>query len=219
MRTSNGSRLALDGVIPRLNHRHATPVVSDVIRYEMSINQEADVLRAELAGSAAERAEAFTQLLDRCLDRSFRLAAVILGNRADAEDAVDDAALRAWQHVGSLREPDRFDAWFTRIVVNVCRDRLHRHRLPDALMVEPPIADDRFADIDERAALHQALAALTPDHRAVIALRYVEEKTVEEIAAQLGIRTGTVKSRLHYGVAELRAAYDAAGREPAGMDR
>jgi len=219
MRTSDGSRLALDGVIPRLNDGHARPVFWSVIRYQMSMKQGADVLRAELAGSAEQRAEAFTVLLDRCLDRSFRLAAVILGNRADAEDAVDDAALRAWQHVGSLREPDRFDAWFTRIVVNVCRDRLHGHRLPDAFMVEPPIADNRFADIDERAALHQALAALTPDHRAVIALRFVEEKTVEEIAAQLGIRAGTVKSRLHYGVAELRAAYDAAGREPAGMDR
>jgi len=185
----------------------------------MSLDPGVDVLRAELAGSADQRAAAFTRLLDACLDRSFRLAAVILGNRADAEDALDDAALRAWQHVGSLRDPDRFEAWFSRIVVNVCRDRLHRHRLPDALMVEPPVADDRFADIDERAALHQALAALTPEHRAVIALHYLEEKTVEEIAAQLGIRAGTVKSRLHYGVAELRAAYDATQRDAAGKDR
>ena len=185
----------------------------------MSMNRGADVLRAELAGSAAERADAFTQLLDRCLDRSFRLAAVILGNRADAEDALNDAALRAWQHVGSLRDPERFEAWFSRIVVNVCRDRLHGHRLPDALVVEPRSTGDRFADVDERAALHQALAVLSPEHRAVIALHYLEELTVEQIAAQLGIRAGTVKSRLHYGVAELRAAYDAAQRDPAGMDR
>ncbi|MGZ3631400.1 MAG: RNA polymerase sigma factor [Candidatus Limnocylindrales bacterium] len=178
-----------------------------------------EVLRAELAGSAAERAAAFTQLLDRCLDRSFRLAAVILGNRPDAEDALVDASLRAWQHVGSLRDPDRFEAWFSRIVVNVCRDRLHRRRLPEVLVTEPRSPGDGFAQVDERAALRQALAALSPEHRAVIALHYLEEQTVEQIAAQLGIRTGTVKSRLHYGVAELRAAYDAAQREPAGMDR
>jgi RNA polymerase sigma-70 factor, ECF subfamily len=185
----------------------------------MSMNRGADVLRAELAGSAEERAEAFTQLLDRCLDRSFRLAAVILGNRADAEDALNDAALRAWQHLGSLRDPDRFEAWFSRIVVNLCRDRLHGRRLPGALAGEPPSTADGFAEADERAALHQALTVLSPEHRAVIALHYLEELTVEQIAAQLGIRAGTVKSRLHYGVAELRAAYDAAQRDPAGVDR
>ncbi len=185
----------------------------------MSMDPGVEVRRAELAGSAAERAAAFTQLLDHCLDRCFRLAAVILGNRADAEDALNDAALRAWEHVGSLRDPDRFEAWFSRIVVNVCRDRLHGRRLPEALVAEPRSTGDAFAAADERAALRQALAALSPEHRAVVALHYLEEQTVEQIAAQLGIRAGTVKSRLHYGVVELRAAYDAAGREPARVGR
>ena len=77
-----------------------------------------------LAGTADQRAAAFSRLLDRSMDRSLRLAAVILCNREEAEDAMADAALRAWQHVSSLRDPAKFDAWFSRILVNVCRDRL-----------------------------------------------------------------------------------------------
>jgi RNA polymerase sigma-70 factor, ECF subfamily len=176
-------------------------------------------LAVGLAGSADERAAAFSRLLDRSADRSLRLAAVILCSRDDAEDALADAALRAWQHVGSLRDPAKFDAWFSRILVNVCRDRL-RHRKPSSsLGFDPPVEADPFADSVERAALHDALATLTPEHRAVIALHYLEGLTVDQIADRLGVRAGTVKSRLHYGLAELRAAYDAAAREPGRRER
>jgi RNA polymerase sigma-70 factor (ECF subfamily) len=167
-----------------------------------------------LRGTGDERAAAFSALLDRSLDRTFRLAAVILGNRDDAEDAVSDAALRAWQHVRDLREPEHFDAWFSRIVVNVCRDRLHRPRGPVALLVEPAATDDPIGESIERSALRDALATLSPDHRAVIALHYLEGMTDEQAATQLGLPIGTVKSRLHYGLQALRAAYEAAQREP-----
>ncbi|HEX6139484.1 MAG TPA: sigma-70 family RNA polymerase sigma factor [Candidatus Limnocylindria bacterium] len=171
-------------------------------------------LAAALRGSAGDRAAAFSRLVDGSLDREFRLATVILGNRADAEDAVGDAALRAWQHVAQLRDPARFEPWFTRIVVNVCRDRLHRRRPTTPLTLDPPAGTDAIADSIERAALLDALRTLTADHRAVIALHYLEGLTIEQIADHLAMPIGTVKSRLHYGLAELRAAYDAAAREP-----
>ena len=175
---------------------------------------------AGLSGTDSDRASTFSWLLDRCLDRTFRMAAVILGNRDDAEDAVNDAALRAWLHLGSLRDPARFDAWFSRIVVNVCRDRLHeRGRRPSMLFAEPSAAGDPFRAADERDALLAGLAALTPEHRAVVALHYLEGLTVDQIAARLGARPGTVKSRLHYGVAELRLAYEAAASLPQGAVR
>lgn len=169
-----------------------------------------------LAGSADERAAAFSRLLDRSMDRSLRLAAVILCDRAEAEDALADAALRAWQRVSSLRDPAKFDAWFSRILVNVCRDRLHHRRPTSTLGFDPAVDADAFAESVERTALYDALATLTPGHRAVIALHYLEGLTVDQIAERLGVRAGTVKSRLHYGLAELRAAYDAAAREPEG---
>jgi len=172
-----------------------------------------------LAGSADERAAAFTRLLDRSIDRGLRLAAVILCNREEAEDALADAALRAWQHLASLRDPEKFDAWFSRILVNVCRDRLHQRRPTTTLGFDPPVDEDAFADSVERSALYDALATLTPEHRAVIALHYLEGLTVDQIAERLGARAGTVKSRLHYGLTELRAAYDAAAREPGRTPR
>ena len=171
-------------------------------------------LRAALRGTAEARAAAFSRLLDLSLDREFRVAAVILGNREDAEDAVSDAALRAWQHVSSLRDPGRFEAWFTRIVVNVCRDRLHQRRPQSPLAFDPPSGTDAFAESVERGALIEALSGLTPEHRAVIALHYLEGLTIEQVAEHLGMPAGTVKSRLHYGLAEMRAAYDAAARDP-----
>jgi RNA polymerase sigma-70 factor (ECF subfamily) len=175
---------------------------------------------SRLATTADDRADRFGRLLDASLDRCFRLAAVILGNRLDAEDAVEDAALRAWRHFDALRDPDRFDAWFSRIVVNVCRDRFRQRRgLPATLAFDPPSASDPITESVERAALHQALATLTPEHRAVIALHYLEGLTVDQVADRIGIRAGTVKSRLHYGIGELRAAYDAAGRDPGRTNR
>ncbi len=178
-----------------------------------------DDIRAKLSGSADDRADAFTGLLDDALDRSFRLAAVILGDRDEAEDAVSDAALRAWQHVASLRDPEKFQAWFSRILVNVCRDRLHQRHRPSILAHATPDVADPFTASVERAALREALSALTPDHRAVIALHYLEGMTAEQVAAQLDMPVGTVKSRLHYGLGELRAAYDAATRDPLGAIR
>lgn len=174
-------------------------------------------LSGALRGTAQARAAAFSRLLDHSLDREFRVAAVILGNREDAEDAVSDAALRAWQHLPSLRDPDRFEAWFTRIVVNVCRDRLHRRHPSSPLMADPPSGTDDFAESVERGALIEALNTLTPEHRAVIALHYLEGLTIEQVADHLGMPAGTVKSRLHYGLAEMRAAYDAAARDPGNV--
>ncbi|MGZ8562736.1 MAG: RNA polymerase sigma factor [Candidatus Limnocylindria bacterium] len=170
-------------------------------------------LRLGLRGSADERAAAFSRLLDPSLDREFRVAAVILGNREDAEDAISDAALRAWQHVSQLRDPDRFEAWFTRIVVNVCRDRLHQRRPSSPLAFDPTSGGDAFSESVERGALIEALGTLTPEHRAVIALHYLEGLTIEQVAEHLGTPVGTVKSRLHYGLSEMRAACDAAARD------
>jgi RNA polymerase sigma-70 factor (ECF subfamily) len=183
--------------------------------YVTATDVGSEALKAGLSGTHDQRGAAFSALLDRSIDRAYRVAAVILGNPVDAEDAVADATLRAWQHVSSLREPAKFDAWFSRILINLCRDRLRERRDgPAVLGFDPPSSMDAFSESVERAALQEALAKISPEHRAVIALHYLEGMTVEQIAEHVGAREGTVKSRLHYGVAELRAAYDAASRDP-----
>jgi RNA polymerase sigma-70 factor (ECF subfamily) len=83
------------------------------------------------------------------------------------------------------------------------------------LTSEPADREDAIGDFVERVALRDALAALTPEHRAVVALHHLEGLTDEQVGQQLDLPVGTVKSRLHYAMNELRAAYDAALREPA----
>lgn len=162
-----------------------------------------------------DRATAFSTLLDRGLDGHYRLAAVILGDPYEAEDAVHDAALVAWRSFAGLRERDRFEAWFGRILINGCRDRLRvRKRRPTIVAIEASWALDRDLssdiasgpDLADRDELARAFARLEPDHAVVVALRYYVDLTVADIAARLGIPEGTVKSRLHHALRRLRSA-------------
>jgi RNA polymerase sigma-70 factor (ECF subfamily) len=169
-----------------------------------------------------ERVAAFAQLADRHLARAWRLAGVLLGSEMEAQDAVQDAAAAAWERFGDLRDRSRFDAWFDRILVNGCRDRLRRRsklRLVDIDGTPDPVAPDGSSTIAERDALRQALAALPAEQRVAVSLRYYGGLSLEEIADRTGERLGTVKSRLHYGLEALRAAYDAAARPPGEASR
>lgn len=169
---------------------------------------DADARRGD--GSDDERARAFAAHVDRpALDAAYRYATLILGNRAEAEDATHDAALTAWRKFGELRDPARFEAWFGRILVNACRDRLRaRKRLP--VRIDPPggVRDIDPVALDRRQALARGLRTLSPEHREVVVLRFFEDLTVDQIAERTGARSGTVKSRLHYALRHLRDAFD-----------
>ena len=169
------------------------------------------------AMSDDERAAAFAVLADLHLARAYRLAAVVLGSELEAQDAVQDAAVNAWERFDTLRDRSRFDAWFDRILVNGCRDRLRgraRVRVIDIAQAAEPSAPDGSGPLAERDALRGALTHLPAEQRIAVALRYYEDLGLAEIADRTGERLGTVKSRLHYGLESLRAAYDAAGRLP-----
>ena len=167
-----------------------------------------------------DRAASFERLSEGQLVASYRLASVLLRDRIEAEDAVQDALLRAWHGWPRLRDPGRFEAWFQRILVNGCHDRL-RQRKHWARVAQLPehSGPDEHGRSDERAALRQALGALTVDQRVVVVLRYFGDLTLEQIAERTGSRVGTVKSRLHHGLRSLRAAYEAAERTAAEVDR
>jgi RNA polymerase sigma-70 factor, ECF subfamily len=158
-----------------------------------------------------ERAAAFRQLVGATLDRAYGRATVLLADRFEAEDAVHDAAERAWRRWGSLRDVHRFEPWFDRILVNVCRDRLRRRRRLAEIEV---VADDQVV-VDDRAVEHvaraadrdvviESLEALSVDERIAIALRFEADLTVPAIARLTGAREGTVKSRLHTALRKLR---------------
>ncbi len=158
-----------------------------------------------------ERTEAFARWSEHKMPTSYRLAATILRDEVAAQDALQDAVIQAWNAWPRLHDPDRFDAWLDRIIVNRCRDFLRREaritRTLRAVEIDRgPIPDPRIA------ALRQALVHLSPDHRIALTFRYFDDLSVEEIARRTGAQEGTVKSRLHYGLQALRAAYDATER-------
>jgi RNA polymerase sigma factor (sigma-70 family) len=158
----------------------------------------------------------FEALSDRSLDSAYRLAAVVLRDEIEAQDIVRDALLAAWRKFGSLRDLDRFDAWFGRIVLNLCRDRLRARRrgrireiaLGGQMETRRP---DEIARLAERDAIGAAFSNLHPDLQLVVALRFYRDLPLEGIAGLLGIPLGTVKSRLHKGMERMRAELDRAG--------
>jgi RNA polymerase sigma-70 factor, ECF subfamily len=168
--------------------------------------------RPTVAEPATERAQAFLRLADQHLDAAYRLARAILRDATDAQDATHDAFEQAWRKWSTLRDPSRFEPWFDRILVNTCRDRLRSgRRTATDISVEVAItAGDPFAQAQDRDLLASAIAALPPEHRIVVALRYYRDLPVDEIASRLGIPPGTVHSRLHYALKRLHASIDAA---------
>lgn len=155
----------------------------------------------------ADRRDAFLSAARPALDRSYRLAGLLLADAHAAEDAVQEALVAAWQSFDSLRDRSRFGAWFDRILVNECRDRLRRRGLvrfvPIDADAERP-ARDPFQAIIERDAVLAALSDLTPDERIVVVLRFWADLSLDAIADRLGLPLGTVKSRLHRSLGRLR---------------
>jgi RNA polymerase sigma factor (sigma-70 family) len=161
---------------------------------------------AGVAASEADRRVLFAQLVDRDLDRAYRLAGIILGSGPDAEDATHDAVVQAWRAFGGLRDTTRFEAWFQRILVNVCRDRLRkRKRTPvtELTLVGAHVVADRFKDVDDRLALDRAFEGLSPEQAITVVLRFHVDLSLEDVALRMGVPVGTVKSRLHTAMARL----------------
>jgi RNA polymerase sigma-70 factor (ECF subfamily) len=142
-------------------------------------------------------------LLVAGVPKARRLAIWILHDPIAAEDAVQEAALLAWRRRGDLRNPAAAEGWFTRILVNVCRSELRRRARPRIVELEGVEEgnDDRIHRHDE---LTRAICALSPDQQTLLALRFGRDLTVPQVAAAMGLREGTVKSRLHATLAQLR---------------
>ena len=146
----------------------------------------------------------------------YRLTLAIVGNEADATDATQDTFIAAWKQIRALRDPARLDAWLARIAVNAARmlTRSRRRRavreIPGlALLADTrpgPLGDPGGRLAEDGRALGAALDHLSADQRAILALRHLEGRDVAEIAARLGIRSGTVKSRLFSARRALAAA-------------
>jgi len=142
-------------------------------------------------------------------------ALAITGHPEDASDAVAETLFKVWRHIRSLREPERFDGWCRRILVNECRRiwRSRRHQVPvdPTNLPQLPGDDHGLAEVEGMGVLRSMLAQLNEGERAVVTLRYMHDMPLEDIGEFLEIPLGTVKSRLARAHARLRIGAAARG--------
>jgi RNA polymerase sigma-70 factor (ECF subfamily) len=154
---------------------------------------------------------AFESLVRARMNAVYRLDLAILGDDADAADAVQETFIAAWRKVASLRDPDRFEAWLQRVSVNACRmiRRSRRRRLVREMSMaelEAAASGREAPGPADGEILRAALRRLSDDHRAVLALHHVDGLQVKEIASVIGIPEGTAKSRLFKARGALQKA-------------
>lgn len=149
-------------------------------------------------------AEAFSRLLEPLLDPAFRLAAVMLNDRAAAEDAVQEASVKAWRKAHRLRgDAGSLRPWFLSIVANECR-MARRTRWWSVLKVGE-VRERDSAEPESQTDLHRALLRLSPDERLPLVLHFYLDLPLEELARTLGVGPSAAKSRVYRAVKRLRA--------------
>jgi RNA polymerase sigma-70 factor (ECF subfamily) len=159
--------------------------------------------------------EAFTELGRLWIDRLYTIARLILRDGERADDATQEALLAAWRDIKGLRDPDRFEPWLRRLLVNACYREARRERRHTRLMTRIPavgIAPDPALLVTDRDELAATFQRLTPEQRALIVLHYYVGLPVAETALALGLPVGTVKSRLYRTTQQMRATLDADAR-------
>jgi RNA polymerase sigma-70 factor, ECF subfamily len=156
--------------------------------------------------------QAFASLVIAVGNRLHAVSKRILRDADLAEDATQQALLAIWRELPKLRDPARFEAWSYRVLVRACyaegrktrRWASNLHVLPDTVWAGP----DDLAPIWDRDQVERGFRRLSIEHRVVLVLHYYLDQTPEDIAETLGVPPGTVRSRLFYGMRNLRAALE-----------
>lgn len=157
--------------------------------------------------------EAFASVAFALNARLYGVAHRILRDAEAAGDAVQEALVRIWRDLPSLREPERLDAWSYRLLVRACYDEMRKRRgRPPVLHLLPGddgAIDGSISAVADRDQLERAFRNLSSDQRAAVVLHYYRDLSLREIAEVLDIPIGTVRSRLHYARRSIRAAIEA----------
>lgn len=169
---------------------------------------------------AAQRGDrdAFDALARTAGDRCMAIATRILRDTDVAQDAVQATLILAWRDLRQLRDPDRFEPWLHKILVNACyAEAKRRRRWSSSIRMLPVDVASNANDIltvHDRDQLERAFRRLTVEQRAVMVLHHYIGLPVPEVAERLGIPLGTAKSRIHHATTALRASVEADARVP-----
>jgi RNA polymerase sigma-70 factor (ECF subfamily) len=153
--------------------------------------------------------DAFAELVRAAVARLDMAARLILRDPELARDAVQEGLIRAWRDLRCLRDPDRFDAWVYRLTVNACLDQARRRRRrPIEVEITPlfvPSGPDPANAIADRALVDSVMRRLDDKSRAIVVLHYFLGLPLTDVAVSLGIPVGTVKTRLHRALVDMRS--------------
>lgn len=163
------------------------------------VHTEVELIRAAREGDGT----AFAELLRPQYQAAFRVAYGLLHDANEAEDAVQEAAFKAWRRLGNLREGGSLRPWFLGIVANQCRT-VSRSRWWSVLKAESPEGEGRSVDVAAAVDVRRALLRLGHDERLVVVLRYYLDMSYDEIATTLGISTKAARTRVERAVHRLR---------------
>lgn len=143
--------------------------------------------------------EAFTLLVKRYKESVFRYAFGMLADRMEAEDVSQEAFIKAYYSLAKLENIYAFSSWLTRIVSNLCYDRIQKRKKETAVsgeLIKTHIANNNIEQVHLHMTIEEAMNKLSPEHREAIILRDVEGYSYDEIAGMINIPLGTVKSRI-----------------------
>jgi RNA polymerase sigma-70 factor (ECF subfamily) len=170
------------------------------------VHTEAELIRAARDGDGS----AFAELLRPQYQTAFRVAYGLLHDTNEAEDAVQEAAFKAWRRLGNLREGSSLRPWFLGIVANQCRT-VSRSRWWSVVKADLQEADPVSIDVAAALDLRRALGRLSHDERLVVVLRYYLDMPFEEIGTTLGITTKAARNRVERAVHRLRPIIEMQG--------
>jgi RNA polymerase sigma-70 factor, ECF subfamily len=198
----------------------------------------ADVKALQSAGRLDAARERFAELVLRHQRRAVRIAFHYVRDAADADEAVQDAFIKAYMHMGTFREELPFEVWFTRILINGCLDRLKSRRRRERWMAPPPLdaageernpadylpsrgpsPEDHVLSQERRDQLQAALAKLPDRQRLVFMLSHFEGRSSREVSVLTGLNESTVRVHLFRAIRRLRGLLGAGVKPAASSGR
>lgn len=170
-------------------------------------------LKQLVAESKKGNIESFMFLLSAKQEMLYKIAYTYTQHPQDAEDVLSEAAIRAFDKIGQLREAEKFYPWYTALLINLCRAHYHRKRKEragpayDPQAAWEPAVPDFSAAVEDRVLVDQILRSLPYPERELLVLKSMEDFTLKEIAEIMDMAEGTVKSRLYRTLEKLKKAW------------
>lgn len=137
-------------------------------------------------------------------DYLYRIAWSYLHSEHEVQDVLQETIVKAFHDVADLRNPEYFYTWYTRILINLCKQSLnHRKKVINIEEIRGKVESAAY-NYEDSIDIESSMKKLSQEHREVIFMRYMEDLTVKDIAEILNLPEGTVKSRIYYGICNLR---------------